>query len=338
MREPMQWTLPVGRLFDIAIRLHITLPVVMLGVGLKQLKAFEGVPGAGIAILATMGLVLGSILLHEFGHAFAARAVGGECDEVILWPLGGLALCELPHRPRAHFITTIAGPFVNLGLCVLTGAFLAGQFVVPPFNLFDTNPFFPPLYHWSLEKHVESWYLLLAARLFWINWFLFWLNLIPAVPLDGGQLLHAILWARSDESSAARTSAFVGFGCMLAITVVAIYLDSVMLVGLCLFIYVKCRSLIVRAESGVDESGMYPTAEDDESAPPPKKPRPSWFQRWRQERAARQAQKEQRDRELEETRLDELLDKVQRLGRQSLTSEEQRFLNRVSARYRNNRS
>ncbi|MBX7105392.1 MAG: site-2 protease family protein [Gemmataceae bacterium] len=340
MREPMQWTLPVGRLFEVGVRVHILLPIVFLGVGLKQWKALGDTPGAATAILAVAGLTFFSILLHEFGHVFAARAVGGDCDEVVLWPLGGLAMCDLPHSPRAHLITAVAGPFVNLGLCILTAAFLAGQMVVPPANLFETNPFFPPLYNWSLEKNVDAWYILLAGRLFWINWALFFFNLLPAFPMDFGRVLHALLWARSDETSAAGSTAYIGFGVMLVMCVVAIYFDSVLLLGLTAFIYVNCRALVVRAETGVDEVGGFdPSSDPDEPSPTRvRKPRPGWLQRWRQERAARIAHQEQEDRQREENRLDELLEKVQRLGKQSLTAEEERFLTRVSTRYRNNKS
>src|SRR5262245_25492903 len=124
MREPMYWSFPIGRLFGAAVRVHITLPVVLLGLFLKAQRdnaklaaPIEGMPAIAGVVL---GLLFLSILLHEFGHVFAARSVGGDCEEVMLWPLGGLAFCELPPAPRAHFLTALAGPMVNLALCVLS--------------------------------------------------------------------------------------------------------------------------------------------------------------------------------------------------------------------------
>ena len=69
--------------------------------------------------LVMCGLLFLSILLHEFGHCFAARSVDGDATEVLLWPLGGLAYCDVPHTPRANLITALGGPAVNLGLCVM---------------------------------------------------------------------------------------------------------------------------------------------------------------------------------------------------------------------------
>ena len=64
------------------------------------------------------------MLAHEFGHVFGARAVGGDGQEILMWPLGGLAYVDVPHTPRANFISTAAGPAVNLFLCVLCALFL----------------------------------------------------------------------------------------------------------------------------------------------------------------------------------------------------------------------
>jgi len=74
-------------------------------------------------MLALMGLLFFSVLLHEFGHCFAARSVDGEANEVLLWPLGGLAKCELPHSAWAHFVTAAGGPAVNVLLCGISGPF-----------------------------------------------------------------------------------------------------------------------------------------------------------------------------------------------------------------------
>ena len=69
-----------------------------------------------------MLLMFVSILLHEFGHCFAARARRWRRHEVLLWPLGGLAYCDLPHTPRLTSITRRGGPAVNLLLCVICRA------------------------------------------------------------------------------------------------------------------------------------------------------------------------------------------------------------------------
>ena len=115
------------------------------------------------------------ILLHEFGHALACRSVGGSADRIVLWPLGGIAYVSPPPRPGAFLWSIVGGPLVNLVL------------VVPLFGL-------------VLLSHTLNWGETmpdLARFLFVLNAVnlgLLVLNLLPVYPLDGGQILHALLW------------------------------------------------------------------------------------------------------------------------------------------------
>src|SRR5437867_7776631 len=56
------------------------------------------------------------VLLHEFGHALACRQVGGKADQIVLWPLGGVAYVDPPPRPGATLWSIAAGPLVNVAL------------------------------------------------------------------------------------------------------------------------------------------------------------------------------------------------------------------------------
>src|SRR5580765_1085653 len=126
MREALMWSFPIGQLFGIMIRVHPILPMFVLGMigraWMSKPLANHGTypTGAWQDMAMLMVLMFVSILLHEFGHCFAARHMEGEADEVLLWPLGGLAFCRsLPHTPAAHFVTALGGPLVNLGLCII---------------------------------------------------------------------------------------------------------------------------------------------------------------------------------------------------------------------------
>ena len=134
---------------------------------------------------------------------------------------------------------------------------------------------------------------------------------------------------------------------MLALGMYAIVANEVLALFLCLFVYANCKQQLIVLETGgedapfgYDFSQGYMSLEGAQGAPtaPPRRRRPNWFQRWLQRRAARKAQREQEAREAEERRMDELLEKVQREGIQSLSDEERRFLTRVSARYRGGKS
>ena len=382
MRDPITWSFPLGRMFGINIRVHVMLPLVMLGLVLRVTTEFN-VPLLAAVVL--QGLMFLSILLHEFGHCFAARSVDGDANDVVLWPLGGLAYCDLPHTPRAHLITALGGPAVNFLLCVVTGGALAFAGLMPPMHPLYA-PYEPQLWHWrentyystphdrgvaeapppgkvvpippndnktglsesrppavqaAQDKFLSAWQVL-AARLFWVNWFLFIFNMaLPGYPLDMGRVLQAILWMRSDYRQATATACYAGFVTAIVVGVYSIVRNEVLAFALCLFIYLSCKQQLILLETGgedapfgYDFSQGYTSLEGAQPAAPPKRRKPNFFQRWLQRRAARKAQRELEQREAEDRRMDELLEKVQKEGIQALTEEERRFLTRVSARYR----
>src|SRR5262249_9012373 len=143
MRDVYSWAFPIGQLFGITIRVHLIMPLVIIGligrIALTKEPPPNGPPaGTWLDMTMLLGLMFFSVLLHELGHCFAARHMDGEADEVLLWPLGGLAFCRsLPHSPLAHFVTAAGGPLVNLLLCILSGLILSlalDQHYQPPFS------------------------------------------------------------------------------------------------------------------------------------------------------------------------------------------------------------
>lgn len=188
-----------------------------------------------------------------------------------------------------------------------------------------------------------GWDEVLAGRVFWLNWFLLLLNLLPGFPLDGGRMFQAILWWRSDYRQATLAAVVAGFIVMVIIGLYGVVVNDVMPLLLALFIYFTCKQQWFVLETGGEEpmfgydfSQGYTSLERDQpAASPPRRRRPNFIQRWLQRRAQRKAQRAQETREAEERRMDELLEKVQQHGLQALTDEERRFLTRVSARYRN---
>src|SRR5258708_6359545 len=108
MRDPLTWSLPIGRLFGIVIKVHLLFPFVALALILRA--AAKGEPGDWIIATGIEAMLFVSVLLHEFGHCFGARFVDGDAHEILMWPLGGLAYVEVPHTWRANLFTAIAGP------------------------------------------------------------------------------------------------------------------------------------------------------------------------------------------------------------------------------------
>jgi hypothetical protein len=187
----------------------------------------------------------------------------------------------------------------------------------------------------------------LAGQLFWINWFLFLVNMVlVGFPFDAGRVLQAIVWARTDYRQGTSAACYAGFVVMLLLGVFAIVVNEVMAFALCVFVYMSCRQQLILLETGGEDAPLgydfsqgYTSLEGGQPpATTPRRKRPNWYQRWRQQRALRKAQREQESREAEERRMDDLLAKVQQEGIQSLTDDERRFLTRVSARYRGGKS
>src|SRR5213592_3103353 len=115
------------------------------------------------------------VLLHEYGHALACRQVGGRANQIVLWPLGGVAYVDPPPRPGATLWSIAAGPLVNLVLApVLTVLLLVARQA-------------------EMAEALPNFYLFLRAICF-INFALLIFNLLPIYPLDGGQILHSLLW------------------------------------------------------------------------------------------------------------------------------------------------
>lgn len=355
MRDLLSWSFPIGQLFGILVRVHWILPVFVLGV-IGRAWLGKGWPeGAWQDASMLMALMFLSILLHEFGHCFAARYMDGEADEVLLWPLGGLAFCRsLPHTPSAHFVTALGGPLVNLGLCLVSGMALGLVLdYVPPFNpfwewwRFKDNAIDVHLSTWGIEQKREVADNLLViglARLFYINWILLLFNVVLiGHPFDGGRMLQAALWPRLGHYQSSKFAIYAGFFVAIVVGLYSIVYSEPLFAYLTIFIFMACAQEWMTLESahedslfGYDFSQGYTSLEKND--PPPAPPRPkkqNFIQRWLARRAARKHREEIEQREAEDRRMDELLEKIQKFGKDSLTDEEHRFLKRVSDRYKN---
>lgn len=142
----------------------------------ERLGRFEYSPEARFWWRAAEYLTLFAIvLLHEFGHALACRSVGGTVDRIVLWPLGGVAFVNPPPRPGAVLWSIAAGPLVNVVLVPVTfGLMRLGGALGGAESLQNLQHYFDMI--WI------------------INIWLLIFNLLPIYPLDGGQILQALLW------------------------------------------------------------------------------------------------------------------------------------------------
>jgi Zn-dependent protease len=170
--------------------------------------------------LEYLGLFL-IVLMHEFGHSLACRSVGGKADQIVLWPLGGVAYVNPPQRPGATLWSIAAGPLVN----VLLAPMLTVLWVLAGQSGWDET--MPNAFH-------------LVETLWQINLVLLIFNLMPVYPLDGGQIFRSILWFFMGRARSLMVASMVGFGGVALIIVLAIYERSIWTVIVGAFILMNC--------------------------------------------------------------------------------------------------
>jgi hypothetical protein len=176
-------------------------------------------------------------------------------------------------------------------------------------------------------------------RAFWLSWVLFLFNLIPAYPLDGGQMLQAVIWGRSDHRRGVTVAAYTGFAFALVFLIVSVAANETLFMGLSLFMLYQCSTRLHQLDSdegpfGYDFSAGYTSLERDDEPPPRPKKKLGPIARWWQARKARKIAAENARRIRDEERMEELLGKIAATGMPSLTDDERRFLEQFSARYR----
>lgn len=290
------WSLPIGRIFGIEVRLHWTLLAMtvfragdLFGIGL----AWWWFP---IAILA---LPL-SVLLHEFGHAIAARAVGGDSRDIILWAYGGIAWCSVPARALAHLLVAAAGPGVSLalwatGLGAVQAGWVAGSAAAVASFVAELN---------------------LALLLF---------NLLPLYPMDGGRIARSILWPLVGRYRAVLWTLGLAWISLAGMAAWAVHVSDFRIFGLALILVYA-----VVLEHRQIRQGIDPELGDDLRPDG----RSTFLDRWRERRAERAAARAERAAAVEQAELDRLLAKVSEHGLPALTAAERRTLQRISERER----
>ena len=172
----------VGRPGGVPLRIHLSW--ILLGGGIGWVAA--GLPRTAALKLVTLTfLLVGSVVLHELAHAFAGRALGLRPAAVTLYPFGGISTFDrLPAGELRTALVFLAGPAANLGAAAV--CWLAGGR--------------PPVLHVTAPAAGAP----VLAWLAWSNLSLGLLNLIPILPLDGGQVVRTVLATRVGELRAGR--------------------------------------------------------------------------------------------------------------------------------------
>lgn len=328
--SPLDWSIPFGRIARIEIRLHLLLPLFLL---IELLRSWLGHSGLGpLDTSIALACLLLSLLLHELGHCLVCRRLGGTADEVLLWPLGGLAGCHPPHDWRSHFWTSAAGPLVNLLLVAFAAGCLAAT-GAPWLGAAIPHPLQPRI---GLDAIGDRAVLRAFFLLGWVNSILLLLNLVPMLPLDGGRMVQALLWRTRGAVGATLAAVRVGFVSAVALAAAGLLLDRLLLLGLAVLGGIWCwqvsRQLQEREGEGAIgdalPAGAFAAAGSawgELSSTPPN----------REELTAERRQREREAAALAERReLDRILDKIAARGMRSLTLRERWGLWRATRRRR----
>ena len=232
----MSWSFPIGTVKGTVIRLHVTFLLFLLWIGVShyaqggQRAAFEGV--------LFISLLFGCVLLHEFGHVFAARRYGVQTPDITLLPIGGVARLErIPEKPSEELVVALAGPAVNVTIAALLFLVLGG------------------LPSMDDGTQVQNPGVGLLGRLAWVNISLVVFNLIPAFPMDGGRVLRALLASRLGYARGTRIAAGVGQAVAFALGLAGLF-GNPLLIFIALFVYMGAASEASAAQMRDASRGM----------------------------------------------------------------------------------
>ncbi len=357
MHDHVSWSLGFGRWGRVHVHVHMfffLFAALTCYLSWWENKA-SGTPHVDRLAIYALLVLSGSVALHELGHLWAARQLGGRLDALVLVPWGGLVRARQIRDPRAELLVHLAGPAMQLAVCLLAAPMLIGASA----TLLDLlNPLAPE------QLTVGTTAVVLAKLIFWINWTLLLVNLLPVFPFDGGAALRAALLILSPTLGRQHASWIVATLAKILVIGLACaafvmpFDDSAGLVPapfalvlLCIFLFFSAQHEDERAALDAAARQRWPIDDDlaaelalldlkDDESDEDTDSFADAFGRQPQRHGELQRRQEllgvhQHDQEAEEERrLDEILQRLHQHGSKSLSAEDRATLERISVRYR----
>jgi Zn-dependent protease len=216
------------RLLQVAgidIKIHFTFPLI-LALGAMQWASPWGVPGAVFGVVLMLALFV-CVALHELGHSLVAQRFGVPVREIVLLPIGGVAMLgRNPRRPLHELLIAAAGPLVNVLIAAGLAVALEWHGRLPLdgdalLRVGDSGPSLSTLAQWLLMANVS----------------LVVFNLLPAFPMDGGRMLRAVLAMALGFRRATRIATAVGQILALGLGLWALFQGHLLLALLAAFVF-----------------------------------------------------------------------------------------------------
>jgi Zn-dependent protease len=237
------FSIHVGRLFGVEVRLHLTFLILPLFVFWTEYNANH--PADGPRDLALVGIVLACVAAHEAGHMLVAWRFGLIPKAVILLPLGGVTVFDesRSEQPKSTAATwnrevriALTGPLVNLAFAMVAAVVI-----------FATG----------VGAHLWEWPFLQSANLprslVWANLYIAGLNLLPAYPLDGGRILRAAFARSIDPAAATRRAVSISHALAMVLMVAGLFSNTwLTMVGIIIFSAAQLEERAVVFQSVLD--------------------------------------------------------------------------------------
>jgi Zn-dependent protease/CBS domain-containing protein len=236
------WSVHVGRLFGVEVRLHLTFLILPLFVFWTEYTVHPSANGP--RDLALVGIILACVGAHEVGHMLVARRAGLVAKAVILLPLSGVTVFDETRAQtsppaalwKREVSIALVGPLVNLGLAAI--AALVIYALIPGIDL----------WRWPFLQSSN-----LPRSLVWANIYLAGLNLLPAYPLDGGRILRAYIARTVDPAAATRRAVSISHAIAMVLMVGGLFSNTwLTMIGVIIFSAAQLEERAVIFQSVLD--------------------------------------------------------------------------------------
>ena len=195
------WSLALGKWYGVNVRIHMLFFFFAVMTFYFGWHAAAG--GSGVEYYTTcaaaLAILFASIFLHEVAHGFTASGFGGYVESIEVFPWGGTSEIELPKNKHHQLLVHLSGPLTNLLVCLCCALIL----------FFDAHfaekgswsALLSPLQPIIIRDHLFT---NTVGLIFWVNWLVFMINLLPVSPFDGGKIVRSLiplLWpnTRTDQ-------------------------------------------------------------------------------------------------------------------------------------------
>jgi Zn-dependent protease len=230
----MKRALSFPKIAGIDIYVHWTFSILIIYIIYTNLRAGLNAVQIGWSVGFVLSLFI-CVVLHELGHALAARRYGIQTKDITLYPIGGVARLEkMPEHPRQELVVALAGPAVNFIITLLLAPFIFTSHWLP-----DQN-----------QKELVIGYQNFLPMLGMLNVWLALFNLIPAFPMDGGRVLRALLSMRMSREKATQIAAGIGKLLAFGFVLIGFYSNPFLIfIGLFIILGANAEEQMVKTQA-----------------------------------------------------------------------------------------